>query len=283
MVEPEPFKKQSKYEKYVSQVDPKILEEWKTIQNDLKAKLIETDKHSFTINTDPNTDLSVISGMDISASVVDPSVAVSAFVICDKDLNVLYEHFEFVKVTEPYVPGFLAFREVSHLVRQVEFLKKVYPDFMPQVILCDGNGIFHSNRFGLACHLGVLVDIPTIGCSKTVFAVDGINKKNVNAQARKLKKGGDYVFLTGDSGNVWGAALKSTKKSSVPMIISIGHRVSLQTALDVVKSTTKFRVPEPVRLADKKSRWIIEEFERRNEKFDIVEWLKNYKDDEDVL
>lgn len=279
----ESYKKQSKYQKYVSQVDPKILNEWKAIQTNLKSKLIETDKHNFTINTDSNTDLSIIGGMDISASVVDPTVAVSALVICDKDLNVLYEHFEFVQLTEPYVPGFLAFREVNHLVRQVEFLKKMYPDFMPQVILCDGNGILHSNRFGLACHLGVLVDIPTIGCSKTVFAVDGINKKNVNYQARKLKNAGDHVILTGNSGNVWGAALKSTKDSYVPMIISIGHRVSLKTALDAVKTTTKYRVPEPVRLADKKSRWIIQEFERRNEKFDIVNWLKSFKDDVDVV
>ena len=114
--------------------------------------------------------------MDISASKHIPDIAVSALVICDKDLKIVYEDYKLVKMTEPYVPGFLAFREVNHLVDLINDLKKNAPEYLPQVILVDGNGILHVKGFGLACHLGVLVDIPCIGCSKTVFNVDGIHK-----------------------------------------------------------------------------------------------------------
>jgi len=69
----------------------------------------------------------------------------------------------------------LAFREVPHLLHLIDRLRNTKPEFLPQVILVDGNGIFHQNGFGLASHLGVLANIPTIGCGKTVFYVDGIS------------------------------------------------------------------------------------------------------------
>lgn len=75
----------------------------------------------------------------------------------------------------PYIPGFLAFREAPHLMKLFQKLKDTKPQFMPQVILVDGNGVLHQNGFGLASHFGVLADIPTIGCGKTVFYVDGIS------------------------------------------------------------------------------------------------------------
>ena len=82
-----------------------------------------------------------------------------------------------------------------------------------------------------------------------------------------LKKEGDHVLLKGTSGAIWGAALKSTKDSVNPMIISTGHRICLDSALDIVKRMTKYRVPEPIRLADKRSRFLIKECETFPEKF----------------
>ena len=79
-------------------------------------------------------------------------------------------------IVYPYVPGFLAFREVEPLVKLIKALENTNIDLMPQVILVDGNGILHAKQFGLACHLGVLVDIPTIGCSKSVYTIDGIHQ-----------------------------------------------------------------------------------------------------------
>lgn len=87
----------------------------------------------------------------------------------------MYEKYEYFDIVHPYVPGFLAFREVDPLVKLIKELEKNNSSLLPQVILVDGNGILHVKRFGLACHLGVLVDIPTIGCSKSVYSVDGIH------------------------------------------------------------------------------------------------------------
>ena len=92
------------------------------------------------------------------------------------------------------------------------------------------------------------MDIPTIGVGKNVFAVDGITQIGVKDMCEKtLLKGGDQVSLIGDSGKEWGIAFRSTNDSKNPIIISIGHRVSSQTAVKVVKACIrKFRIPEPV-------------------------------------
>ena len=116
--------------------------------------------------------------MDISASKHIENIAVSALVVCDRNLKIVYEDYKLVEMKEPYIPGFLAFKEVNHLVNLINDLKKNAPEYMPKVILVDGNGILHVKGFGLACHLGVLVVIPTIGCSKNVFNINGINKLN---------------------------------------------------------------------------------------------------------
>ena len=172
-----------------------FLENWRKEQDDLKKKLIKTDFYNFNLdNTNNNniTELKYIAGMDISASKKNPNIAVSALTICDRNLKIVYEDYKIVKMDEPYIPGFLAFREVNHLVDLINDLKKNHPEYIPQVILVDGNGILHVKGFGLACHLGVLVDIPTIGCSKNVFNIDGITKIKVKEISNKyLNKGGD--------------------------------------------------------------------------------------------
>ncbi len=95
-----------------------------------------------------------------------------------------------MRLDAPYIPGFLAFREVPHLLHLIDRLRNTKPEFLPQVILVDGNGIFHQNGFGLASHLGVLANIPTIGCGKTVFFVDGISSVQQIFMGRFIK----YVF-----------------------------------------------------------------------------------------
>lgn len=79
----------------------------------------------------------------------------------------------------PYVPSFLAFREAPHLLKLYEKLQKSGKACLPQIIMLDGNGILHTRGCGLASHLGVLLDIPTIGASKTTFYVDGLTKDRV--------------------------------------------------------------------------------------------------------
>ena len=146
--------------------------------------MIEVDQFDFALTKDESQKLSKpllkrVAGVDISASKNDNNLAVVALVIVDyENMSILYEKYELVYLKQPYVPGFLAFREVEHLMKMFKDLKDINYSLLPEIVLVDGNGIYHSNRFGLACHLGVLIDIPCFGCSKTVFAVDGLNKVN---------------------------------------------------------------------------------------------------------
>jgi len=279
----------TKYNQLINLKEPEILENWRKEQDALKLKLIKDDFYNFNLdntNNDNITELKYIAGMDISASKHIENVAVSALIVCDRDLKIVYEDYQLVEMKEPYVPGFLAFREVNLLVNLINDLKKNAPEYMPQVILVDGNGILHVKGFGLACHLGVLVDIPTIGCSKNVFKIDGIDKIKVKEIANKfLNKGGDYYPLIGDSGEQWGWAFRSNDESKNPMIISLGHKISNETSMKIVKLCTIHRIPQPIRFSDKISRRLIAEYENFINKNPGIEWdLKKYlKDNYDSL
>lgn len=121
--------------------------------------------------------------------------------------------------------------------------------------MVDGNGLLHPQGFGLACHLGVLVDLPTIGVGKSLHHIDGITKSRVRELVESAENSTNTILsLKGDSGFAWGAAVRSTDSSSKPIFISVGHRISLDTAITLVTMTCKFRIPEPIRQADIKSR-----------------------------
>lgn len=160
-----------------------------------------------------------------------------------------------VKLELPYIPGFLAFREVPHLVPLFEQLRADQPRLWPQMVFVDGNGVLHPRGFGLASHLGVLIGIPTIGVGKTFFHVDGLDMREVKAQAAAAcHKGGDWIPLIGQSGVEWGAAFRSTDGSSNPIYVSVGHRISLASAVLLTQASCLHRVPEPIRQADLRSR-----------------------------
>lgn len=177
-------------------------------------------------------------------------------------MKIVYEDFEQETADYPYIPGFLAFKEVPVYTILFARLRQNKPDLWPDVLLVDGNGILHNRGFGCASHIGVLQNIPSIGVGKTVFAVDGLTQLGVKDLCdQTLHKGGDLVELVGNSGKVWGAALRSTNDSKNPIIISVGHRITLKTAIDVVKACVKkFRIPEPIRCADLKSRSLVKKY-----------------------
>lgn len=134
----------------------------------------------------------------------------------------------------PYVPGYLSFREVPAVLEALANLQR-----QPDLILCDGQGLAHPRRFGLACHLGVLTDIPTIGVAKSRL----IGEHGVPAPEK-----GSWVPLT-DKGETIGAVLR-TRDNVSPVYVSIGHRVSLATAIDyVLRCTPRYRLPETTRRA----------------------------------
>uniref|UniRef100_A0A8C6ZHC4 Endonuclease V n=1 Tax=Nothoprocta perdicaria TaxID=30464 RepID=A0A8C6ZHC4_NOTPE len=121
-----------------------------------------------------------------------------------------------------------------------------YPQL--QVLLVDGNGLLHHRGFGVACHLGVLTDLPCIGVAKNLLQVDGLARDELHReQIRSLQMEGDTFPLTGTSGNVLGMVLRSCNSSSKPLYVSVGHRVCLETAVSLVKSCCRYRIPEPIR------------------------------------
>lgn len=109
--------------------------------------------------------------------------------------------------------------------------------------------------FGVACHLGVLTDLPCVGVAKKLLQVDGLeNDAQHKEKIRLLQAGGDSFPLVGGSGTVLGMALKSHDRSSRPLYVSVGHKISLEAAVRLTRGCCRFRIPEPVRQADIRSR-----------------------------
>ncbi|XP_040364108.1 endonuclease V isoform X3 [Rosa chinensis] len=241
---------------------------WMEAQDELKQKLIAQDDFPWRSATTapPTSDqeekaLKYVGGVDISYSKEHPSMACGTLVVLDiHSLQVVYEDYSVLTLSVPYVPGFLAFREAPVLLELLEKMKAGANLFYPQLLMVDGNGILHPRGFGLACHLGILANLPTIGIGKNsaifqLHHVDGLTLSGVR-QLLKAKEdcAEDFINLTGRSGRIWGVAMRSTDGSVKPIFISIGHRISLDTAIKIVKLTCKYRVPEPIRQADIRSR-----------------------------
>jgi len=240
-------------------IKAKYQAQWAEEQNLLKVQLLEEDSMDFL---SPGS-LSYVGGVDISF-VKDSEVDACACLVILKwpSCEVVYERNELIKLTLPYIPSFLAFREVPFLVKLIDEVRNTNLEILPQLIFVDGNGVLHPRGFGLASHLGVLTGIPTIGIGKTYFFVDGIDLKSIKQNFKeKCIKAGDAFLLTGDSGRIWGAAFKSTDSATNPVYVSVGHKICLATAIKLTTDACQYRVPEPVRQADLRSR----EYLRKNE------------------
>ncbi|XP_072793198.1 endonuclease V isoform X1 [Taeniopygia guttata] len=228
---------------------------WEREQARLRAGLLEEDTEPW--QKDPQfSGLQRVGGVDLSYIKGDESRACASLVVLSYPaLEVLYQDCRMVPVTAPYVAGFLAFREVPVLVEAVQRLQQEEPQLQPQVLLVDGNGLLHPRGFGIACHLGVLTDLPCIGVAKNLLHVDGLARDELHReQVRSLQRSGETLPLTGTSGKVLGMVLRSCSNSSRPLYVSVGHRVSLGMAVRLVRACCRFRVPEPIRQADIRSR-----------------------------
>ena len=136
----------------------------------------------------------------------------------------------------PYIPGLLSFRELPAVLDALALLH-----IMPDLILCSGHGFAHPRRFGIACHLGVLFDRPTIGVAKTHLVGRHIEPACEKGSWAPLQDGDEVV----------GAALR-TRTGVKPVYVSIGHRLTLETAIRlVIGCTTRYRLPETLREAHK--------------------------------
>ncbi|HEU4339191.1 MAG TPA: deoxyribonuclease V [Planctomycetota bacterium] len=173
-----------------------------------------------------------IAGIDVS---VRDNRSRAAIVVLDPDLEILESHTAETPATFPYVPGLLAFRELPAIAKAFRMLKRP-----PDLVVVDGHGYAHPRRFGIACHVGVAFGIPSIGCGKSLFVGEHAPPGNARSSWTDLVHRGETI----------GAAVR-TRDGVRPLYVSIGHRVSLETAIRwILRLAPRYRLPEPIRAAD---------------------------------
>jgi len=201
-------------------------EQARKLQAKMAALVVSEDRLPERIRTVAGVDAAYAGeGTDAFAAVAVIDVASN----CLEELVAAEEPVRF-----PYVPGLLSFREIPVLAAA---LKKL--SVRPDLLICDGQGIMHPRRFGLACHLGVIYDLPTIGCAKTHL---------VGSTHEPGFERGNFSSIV-YNGETVGALLR-TRNSVRPLYVSPGHRISLRTACDwTLMLCQRYRIPEPIRIA----------------------------------
>jgi deoxyribonuclease V len=200
------------------------------IQNALRSQLI--------LDSAPGQ-IGTVAGVDVSSDFKSNRLF-AAVVVCDlknkneKSLPILEIATASLEVDFPYIPGLLSFREIPVLLKAWEKLQ-----IRPDCLICDGQGIAHPRRIGIASHFGFIVDLPSIGCGKTLLT--GLYRDPGPSK-------GEHTPLV-DRNETIGVILRSKEKVA-PIYISPGHRMTLDRAVEIVLSSqTKYRLPEPIRLA----------------------------------
>ena len=180
-----------------------------------------------------SAEIATVAGVD--AGYKDDSAHAAVVVLDLADLKVLEKAVATKPVSFPYVPGMLAFREGPVILEAMGKLT-----LRPDLLIVDGQGIAHPRRFGIASHIGLLTDIPSIGCAKTILWGD--------YQEPQLSRG-SIAYLT-DGDETIGAVVR-TRTAVKPVLVSIGHLMDLKDSIQIVlKSCRGYRLPEPIRCAD---------------------------------
>ena len=175
-----------------------------------------------------------VAGVDVSPPDAEGVVRGAVAVLRWPDLTLAEVRIGHDRPPVPYVPGYLAFREVPAVSDALSRLET-----LPDVILVDGQGLAHPRRFGLACHLGLTAGVPTIGCAKSRLLG--------RFESLGDERGSSAPLI--DKGEVVGAAVH-TRTGISPIYVSVGHRVSLEAAVEfTLTCCDRYRVPEPTRIA----------------------------------
>jgi len=197
------------------------------IQQDLRQEVITQDQFG-AVNYVAGVDV----GFEQEGAITRAAIAVLSY----PELQLCETAIARRPTTFPYIPGFLSFREVPAVLDALEQLKMT-----PDLLLCDGQGLAHPRRFGIACHLGILTKLPAIGVAKS---------RLIGTYSEVPDERGAWVPLLHKEDTI-GAVLRTRIKTH-PLYISSGHRVSLESAIAYVMGcTTKYRLPETTRHAHK--------------------------------
>jgi deoxyribonuclease V len=199
------------------------------------ALLLQEQMAKLVVREDRLGPIRTVAGVDVAYD-QHSNKLVAAVVVLDVDTLKVVAQASAQDVEKfPYVPGLFSFRELPPIALALEQL-----DVAPDLIVCDGQGMAHPRRFGLACHLGILFDVPTIGCGKTRLLgdEDALERKRGNTAA--LRDGGEVI-----------GSVVCTQDGIKPLYVSVGHRVSLATAAaTIVRLAPDYRLPETTRQAD---------------------------------
>ncbi len=196
------------------------------LQHELAAKVVTEDQLG---------KIQLVAGVDVAYDKHSEKLVAAVVVLDANTLEVIEtvtaeDHAQF-----PYIPGLFSFRELPPLIKSLANLSH-----SPDLIVCDGQGYAHPRRFGLACHLGVILDVPTIGCGKTRLLGE--------YQEPNTERGAIEPLI--DNGEVIGNVVR-TQTDINPIYVSIGHRISLAVACEwVLRLSPKYRLPETTRQAD---------------------------------
>ena len=200
----------------------------RTLQEKLAAQVSLTD--------DFRTPLRTIAGFDVGFEDQGETTRAAAVLVDATTLQPLESHVARTPTSMPYVPGLLSFRELPALLQALALLSRT-----PDLVMVDGQGIAHPRRLGIAAHFGVATDLPSVGVAKTLLSGHFDEPGAAPGDRSPIVHRGQVV----------GYALRS-KSRCRPLIISPGHRVSLQGAVDLVqRCLSGYRLPEPTRLADR--------------------------------
>lgn len=212
---------------------------------DLRPYFIKQEQIKRQVSqADELAEVKFIAGADVAYNELLQRMVGALVVLDAQTLEVVDQVIHEMDITFPYVPGLFSFREVPPLVEAYRKLR-----VKPDLIVCDGHGVAHPKGAGMASHLGIELDIPTIGCAKSrlIGAYDELGAKRASYAALMLE------------GNEIGRVLR-TQDNIKPMFVSVGHRVSLDTACEwVLKLCPSYRQPETTRKADALVRTVMKE------------------------
>ncbi|WP_438497538.1 deoxyribonuclease V [Paenibacillus sp. IHBB 3054] len=214
-------------------MEPLLNHSW--ILTETEAIILQQKLSLKVIKEDQFAEIRYIAGVDVAYSEQRDLLIAAVVILEANSLNIVESVVVEDSVQFPYIPGLFSFRELPPLVKAFKQIKT-----SPQLVVCDGQGIAHPRRFGLASHLGVLFDIPTIGCGKTRLLGEYEEPNLARGSISPLQ----------DQGEIIGNVLR-TQNNVKPIFVSTGHRISLDTACEwVLHLSPDYRLPETTRQSD---------------------------------
>jgi deoxyribonuclease V len=202
------------------------------LQRELAARVIREDRLG---------EVRYVAGVDMAINEEHNAARAAVVLLSYPDMEIVERHVYEEPIRMEYIPGLLSFREAPCVLGAFRQLRQ-----QPDLVMVDGQGIAHPRRIGIASHLGLWLELPTIGCGKSILT-------GKYDEAALSEEAGSWVPLLYKK-EVIGAVVRTRTKVK-PMIISIGHMISLETSIRYVLACSKgYRLPEPTRQADKLSK-----------------------------